>query len=152
MSNRVERSRAIFFDTTVHLKSVKDCLSGKNENRVIEVLEGMGYTIDRDFVRQHPIGLRYVLDFAFIREQVAIEVDGDSHRGKVQKRADNIRDNFLHANNWVTIRIPDREFTGYKKSFYKNLIREIVSERREQYEIGVLFPVDFPKFIESDYE
>ncbi len=152
MSNRSEMSRAIFFDTTVHLQKVKDCLSGKNEEKVIGVLEGMGYVLGKDFVRQHPIGLRYVLDFAFINEQVAVEVDGKDHKQKNQKRSDKIRDRFLHSNNWTTIRIQDDEFHGYKASFYKSLIRQIVDERREQYDKGLLYPIDFPKFIESDYE
>lgn len=152
MSNRSEMSRAIFFDTTIHIQAVKDCLSGKNEEQVIGVLEGMDYKIGKDFVRQHPIGLRYVLDFAFIPEQVAIEIDDISHMYAKGRKADKIRDRFLHSNNWVTIRIQDKEFKGYKASFYKSLIREIVEERREQYLKGVLYPVDFPKFVESDYE
>jgi very-short-patch-repair endonuclease len=152
MSNRSEISRAIFFDTSVHLQKVKDCLSGENEEQVIRVLEGMDYKLGNDFVRQHPIGLKYVLDFAFVNEQVAIEIDGASHKQKKQKRMDTIRDRFLHSNNWVTIRIQDDEFHGYKASFYKSLIREIVEERRKQYKQGLLFPIDFPKFVESDYE
>lgn len=152
MSDRSEIGRAIFFDSSVHNQKVKDCLSGKNEKQVIEVLEGLDYIMGKDFVRQHPIGLKYVLDFAFVKEQVAIEIDGASHKKKLQRHSDKIRDRFLHSNNWVTIRIQDEEFHGYKKSFYKNLIREIVSDRRVQYETGTLYPLDFPKFIESDYE
>src|SRR3990167_1330985 len=30
-------SRKIYFDTTIHLESVKDCISGKNEQQVIIV-------------------------------------------------------------------------------------------------------------------
>lgn len=152
MTNRSQIGRDIFFDKTVHIQSVKDCLSGKNEDQVITVLESMGYKIGCDFHRQHPVGLRYVLDFAFIHEQVAIEIDGKDHLTKAAKQKDKIRDRFLHAHNWVTIRIQDSDFKGYKASFYKNLIREIVEDRRAQYEKGVLYPIDFNRFVESDYE
>ena len=152
MSDRSELSRARFFDTTVHNQKVKDCLSGKNEERIILVLESMDYRLGNDFIRQYPIGLRYVLDFAFVNEQVAIEIDGAGHKRKQQRRLDIIRDKFLGSNNWVTIRIQDDEFTGYKASFYKSLIKQIVDERREQFRKGTLYPVDFPRFIESDYE
>lgn len=152
MSNSSESARARFFDITVHNQKVKDCISGSNEERVIQVLEGMGYFQGNDFVRQHPIGLKYVLDFAFVPEQIAIEIDGKNHLRKEGRRADKIRDRFLHAHNWVTIRIQDSEFSGYKASFYKSLIREIVEERREQYQKGSLYPVEFKRFIESDYE
>lgn len=148
-----EISRQRFFDTTVHIQAVKDCLSGKNEDEVIKVLVSMGYVLGKDFVRQYPFGERYVLDFAFINEQVGLEIDGDGHRKKEQRRSDKIRDSFLRSNNWVVIRILDREFKNtYKFSFYKNLIREVVEERRQQWEVGEVRKMDITKFYESDYE
>ena len=152
MDNRSELARARFFDKTVHIPAIKNCISGDNENRVLMVLKTIGYTQNVDFVRQHPIGLRYVLDFAFIPEQVAVEIDGKHHRTKKQRKLDDIRDRFLHSNNWVTVRIQDGDFHGYKASFYKNLIKEIVEDRRGQFNRGTLFPLDFPRFVQSDYE
>lgn len=127
-------------------------MAGQNENRVIEVLNNIGYKEDIDYFRQHPIGERFVIDIAFVKEQVAIEVDGLGHDVKKQRKMDLKRDSYLRSINWIPIRIKDREFFGYKGSFYKNLIKEIVEERRNQFEIGTLFPIDFPNYIEEDYE
>ena len=127
-------------------------MAGKNESDVLQVLTDLGYMDGKDFTRQHPIGEKFVIDFAFVKEQVAIEVDGKSHNDKKQKRSDDQRDKYLRWNNWVPIRIKDEEFFGYKKSFFKNLIREVVEERRQQWKIGTLFEIDIPNFIESDYE
>lgn len=142
-------ARQRFFDTTVHHLKVKECISGKNENRVILLLENMGYVLNKDFVRQHPIAHRFVLDFAFVEEQVAIEVDGKSHDCNKQSKKDEQRDLFLGYNNWVTIRIKDGDLFGFKGSFYKSLIREIVMERRKQWKDGRLYPIDFTNFEET---
>ena len=145
--------RIKFFETIVHQKNWKDNMAGKNEEPVIKIIESIGYQIDTDFVRQHPIGERFVMDFAFINEQVSIEVDGESHEDKRQKIKDKKRDKYLHDNNWVSIRIKDKNLdTTYKLSFFKNLIRDIVEERREQWRKGQLFAIDIPHYREADYE
>jgi very-short-patch-repair endonuclease len=127
-------------------------MAGRNEKRVIEMLETLDYRLGVDFQRQHPVGERYVIDIAFLNERVAIEVDGDSHENDRMARKDRIRDRYLGSSNWVTIRVKDRDVFGEKARFYKFLIDEVVKERRAQWEIGTLFPVDFKRFIESDYE
>jgi len=134
------------------LKSIKDYISGKNEKKVINVLQNLGYKLNKDFVRQHPIGERFVIDIAFIKEQVAIEVDGDNHNTKKQKLKDKKRDNYLLENNWIPIRIKDKEFFGYNGSFFKSLINEIIKERRIQWNNGKLYEIDIPNYKEEDYE
>lgn len=155
-TNRLNRSiisRQRFFEKAVHLEKVKDCISGKNEIKVISVLQNLGYVLNTDFVRQYPIAQRYVLDFAFVNEQVALEIDGDSHNSKIQTKKDNIRDRYLRENNWISIRIKDEEmFNTYKFSFYKNLIRDIVDERRQEYNDGDLRKRDFTNYNVKDYE
>lgn len=102
-SNRIR----IYFDNTVKHKNWQDCMSGKNEDKVLEVLEQMGYKLGIDFFRQYPIGYKFVIDIAFVNEQVAIEIDGDSHERKEQLKLDKKRDEFLRANNWIPLRIKD---------------------------------------------
>lgn len=141
-----------YFDINVHNQKIKDCISGKNEIKVLEVLQYLGYKINQDFVRQHPIGNKFVCDFAFINEQIVIEIDGDSHNKKKIKKMDELRDRFFYENGWVVIRIKDKEFFGFKLLFYKNLIKEVVEERREQYNSGNLYSIDMPDFNEKNYE
>ena len=66
--------------------------------------------------------------------------------------ADHKRDRYLYNINWVVIRIQDKDFFGYKLSFYKNLIKEIVEERRKQWEKGYLYHIDFRNYKDEDYE
>ena len=132
----------------------KDSMSGKNEDFALNFLiQVLGFERDKDFVRQHPIGERFVIDFAFVNEQVAIEIDGPSHNSQRQRKLDDMRDTYLARNGWVTIRIRDSDMrSSSKMRFYKNLIRAVVDERREQWQDGTLYPVDIPNFKQEDYE
>lgn len=132
----------------------KDTMAGKNEDKVIEILEGVGFIKGKDFQRQYPIAGRFVIDIAFPNEQVAIEVDGKEHCGKKRKN-DIARDRYMMKNNWIPIRIRDKEFFGYKASFYKSLIKEIVEERRKEYDQGTLMKKDLSDyncFINKEYD
>ena len=145
-------SRQRYFDIAIHHPLVKECISGKNEPRVISLLESLDYKLNRDFVRQHPIGEKFVIDFAFINLRIAIEADGDDHKQKQQVKIDKARDKFLIENGWIPLRIPDKELFGFKGSFYKNLIREVVEERKIQRENGLLYEIDISKFSPEDYD
>jgi very-short-patch-repair endonuclease len=157
-SNKYTKSdlaRFSFFDNVVDHPKIKKTISGKNEDMVIMVLENLGYKLDVDFVRQHPVGKRFVLDFAFVNEQVAIEIDGENHNNKKQKKLDKLRDSYLGNNGWIPIRIKDKEFFGYKASFYKSFIDQVVKERREQFDKGILLPIELPQlssYNEKDYD
>ena len=144
-------NRQRFFDKQVHMREWKDAMSGKNEENVVGMLESLEYKLNEDFIRQHPIGQKFVLDFAFVPLKLAIEIDGISHEKKLMKRSDKKRDRFLYDNNWVVIRISDKNLFGFKKSFYKHLIREVVEARRDQYNGGHLYQIDVPEFVEEDY-
>ena len=51
--------------------------------------------------RQHPIG-RYVVDFAVLKERLAIEIDGPFH----DRDKDRIRDEVLANLGWHVLRVP----------------------------------------------
>jgi len=133
----LNKHRAYYFDKTVHHPKVKEAISGKNEEVIIEVMKMNGYRLGKDYVRQHPIASLYVVDFAFINEQVVIEVDGENHNSKKQIKKDQSRDFYLRSNGWVVIRIADRNFQK-NPAFFRYLIKEVVQERREQYEKAML--------------
>ena len=149
--NFMSLARQRFFDKQVHMQVWKDSMAGQNEERTIQILTSLGYVLGKDFVRQHPIGERFVIDIAFVNEQVAIEVDGKSHLEKKQRGYDKKRDKYLRVNDWVAIRIDERDMFGFKGSFYKSLIRDIVEERRAQWEVGVLVEIEIPNYDERDY-
>jgi len=145
--------RIKFFEKQVYDERWKKRMAGNNEKPVIKLLDCWGYKVGEDYERQYPIGERFVLDFAFPKEQVAIEVDGKEHDSKKRKAKDKRRDKYLYDNNWVVIRIKDKDLFGIKKSIYKNLIKEVVDERREQYKNGIISKIDIPiRYIDEDYE
>jgi len=144
--------RIRFFEKQVHQEAWKNSMAGKNEEPVIKILDTLEYKQDVDYQRQYPVGEMFVIDFAFVNEQIALEVDGTSHHYIKQKTKDKKRDKYLFSNNWVSLRIKDEDLFGYKMSFYKSLIKEIVEERREQYTTGRLYPLDFTRYYDQDYE
>jgi very-short-patch-repair endonuclease len=52
--------------------------------------------------REYPIG-KFFIDFAFIKQKLALEIDGKQHEERKEK--DKIKDNFLEKNNWKVFRI-----------------------------------------------
>ena len=118
--------RDIYFDITIHINKIKDCISGENEEKVINVFKNLEYQQGIDYERQFPIGNRFVLDFAFPKLKICIEIDGKSHEKKKQIKIDKKRDKFLYDMGWVVIRIPDEKFFGNSGTFYKFLIKEVV--------------------------
>ena len=65
-----------------------------------------GSKIGYKFIRQQPIG-RYIVDFLCRKENVVIEVDGDSHDGQTER--DHERDEFLKSQDLVVVHIHDHE-------------------------------------------
>lgn len=112
------------------MKEWKANIAGKNEEPVMACFDSWGYVLGEDYVRQYPIADMYIVDFAFVPEQIAIEVDGDNHKQEKQRGKDLKRDRYLKFNNWVVIRIPERHFFK-NPSFYRYLIHEVVEERRK---------------------
>lgn len=128
MKNNNQRQR--FFSTQVNMPVWKENLTGNNEEFIKECLDALGYRIDIDYERQYPVLDRYVLDFAFIEEKIAIEIDGAYHRIKRNIVKDEIRDKKLRANDWVVLRIPEKKFKE-NGTYWKYLIYEVVTERRK---------------------
>lgn len=144
--------RQIYFDKTIKNPEWVKNISGENEESVVRIFDVLDYHIGIDYIRQHGVGERYIIDFAFVNEKVAIEADGTSHFSKRQKKKDEIRDRYLFENQWICIRISTGKISPYKMSFYKNLIQEVVEERRKLFSEGKIYPIDFTKFNEKDFE
>ena len=79
------------------------------------------------FRRQFPIA-RYTLDFYCPEAKLCIEMDSDLH----DVLRDAVRDNFLKTQGIITIRIPNLDYLGLKKSPTKDwllLIQQTCEER-----------------------
>ncbi len=60
------------------------------------------------FRRQHPAG-PYILDFACVKSQLAVEVDGEVHDRGSRSIPDEARDEWLANQGYRTLRLPARE-------------------------------------------
>jgi very-short-patch-repair endonuclease len=56
------------------------------------------------FHRQHPVG-PFILDFASVKDRLAIEVDGDTRGSRDGVRHDRRRDAYLKSRGWSVMRV-----------------------------------------------
>lgn len=141
----MSKHRDNFFDVSVHHPEIKKCLSGKNEDEILKIFKSLGYSENKQFKRQYPIGNKFVLDFAFPELQVCVEVDGPDHLSKKKRSMDKKRDTYLHESGWVIIRVPDHKFKE-NPFFFKYVIEDVVKFRTQEFEEGKIIklpPSDF---------
>lgn len=74
------------------------------ENRFAVCLIHKGWTPD-EVRQQHRLG-PYRLDFALLGMRLDIEIDGPHHESRAGRQRDAVRDQFVAAEMWRTIRIP----------------------------------------------
>jgi very-short-patch-repair endonuclease len=101
-------------------------------------------SLDKKFsiVREYPI-FPYFIDFAFVNEKVAVEIDGSQHLLIERKNRDNKKDDLLIQNGWFVIRVSENEIkTNINLVF--DTINSVMSDRpkTQSMKIGV---VKFPK-------
>lgn len=70
------------------------------ESYFVVVLTNLGLL----FKREHKVG-KYFIDFAFLEDKVALEIDGKQHELPGRKEADSIKDIFLTSLGWRVFRI-----------------------------------------------
>lgn len=81
----------------------------------------------------------YFIDFAFINEMVAIEIDGSQHLLAERKENDKKKDNVLIENNWTVIRISEKEVKKNLDETLKKIELILISSFKEKkYEFGIL--------------
>jgi len=100
------------------------------EKLLYNLLTKRGYKENEDFTHLYPIeGQDYVLDFAFVKEMLDIECDGEPwHERCRKKQEESKRDEYLRTHGWKILR-----FTFKAKELRKNLlnaIKQIDSEIR----------------------
>ena len=65
---------------------------------------------DIDYVFQFPTRTGFVVDFALLKERIAIEVDGKKwHSSKEAKKRDRFKDYMLRREGWRVVRIKEKE-------------------------------------------
>lgn len=118
---------------SVALREAITLLNGRSESRpeslVRVMLERAGLT---EYAVNLPIttsdGTHYRADLAFVREKLAIEYQGDHHRGVEQFRWDMTRTSRLQADGWFVMQLNADDL--YEPSELLTRIRRVLAARR----------------------
>jgi very-short-patch-repair endonuclease len=101
------------------------------EKLCIEYIEKNGLDKKYSIVREYSV-FPYFVDFAFINEMVAVEIDGSQHLLPERKERDNKKDKLLNDLGWLVVRISEKEI----KTNIENVFNEIVSILKDKPKIN----------------
>ena len=73
-----------------------------------------GGVLRRQFVREHVISGRWIVDFFFHEIRLAIEIDGSIHLTGIQKQKDKMKDKDAARFDITVLRLTNREVAGNK--------------------------------------
>jgi leucyl-tRNA synthetase len=77
--------------------------------------------------RQHVIE-GYIVDFAFLQKSLLIEIDGEYHDDKDQKKYDDDRADFLNKSGYKILRFTNSEVESNKKAVVQKICEELEKE------------------------
>jgi very-short-patch-repair endonuclease len=111
-------------------------------DEVLKLGWGKKYTI----IREYSV-FPFFIDFAFVNEMVAVEIDGSQHLLEERKIRDNQKDELLIKKGWTIVRIAESDVKKNKTDLFENLEKILLSLFREKkYEFGLL---EHPKTYEK---
>lgn len=92
------------------------------EKLCIQYIEKNGLDKKYSIVREYSV-FPYFIDFAFINEMVAVEIDGSQHLLPDRKERDDKKDKLLNDLGWLVIRVSEKEI----KTNIENVFDQIMS-------------------------
>jgi very-short-patch-repair endonuclease len=101
------------------------------EKLCIEYIEKNGLDKKYSIVREYSV-FPYFVDFAFLNEMVAVEIDGSQHLLPERKERDNKKDKLLNDLGWLVVRISEKEI----KTNIENVFNEIISILKDKPKIN----------------
>ncbi len=108
------------------------------EKLFVDYIEKNELNKNYSIIREYSV-FPYFIDFAFINEMVAIEIDGSQHLLPDRKNNDDKKDKLLNDLGWVVIRISEKEIkTDINQVF--NQIKNILNDKPKinNYKIGLI--------------
>lgn len=82
----------------------------------------------------------YFIDFAFVDEKLAVEIDGSQHLEEDRKRKDEEKDKLLRSKGWRIIRIAASEVTHNGTKALSSLLEMLGNTEKEYEKVGILTP------------
>lgn len=80
----------------------------------------------------------YFIDFAFINEKIAIEIDGSQHLKEDRKKKDEEKDKLLMSNGWKILRIAANDIIHNSNNVFEKLTNMLVEPSITYETVGVL--------------
>ena len=108
------------------------------EKLFIEYVESNGLDKKYSIVREYSV-FPYFIDFAFINQMVAIEIDGSQHLSPERKERDDKKDKLLNELGWLVIRVSEKKIkTNIGETF--NQILSILKDKPKinNHRIGIV--------------
>lgn len=80
----------------------------------------------------------YFIDFAFVDEKVAVEIDGSQHLENERKNRDNEKDKLLASNGWRVLRIAANEVVRNGENALNAIINVLGDKKVKYVKVGIL--------------
>lgn len=116
------------------------------EKLFLDKLEMLNWGEKYSIIREYCI-FPYFIDFAFVNEKVAVEIDGSQHLLVDRKESDDKKDKLLLQNGWSVIRISEKEVkTNLDEIMFR--IDGILNTKKssQKYNLGILsLPIGYQK-------
>jgi very-short-patch-repair endonuclease len=101
------------------------------EKLFIEYVESNGLDKKYSIVREYSV-FPYFIDFAFVNQMVAIEIDGSQHLLPERKERDDKKDKLLNELGWLVIRVSEKEI----KTKISEIFNQILSILKDKPKIN----------------
>lgn len=102
-----------------------------------EILEDNGLNKKHLIYREYSV-FPYFIDFAFINEKVAVEIDGSQHLEEERKNKDAKKDILLRSNGWRIIRIAANEVTHKNPDVLQGVLKMLGDKNKIYEKVGIL--------------
>jgi very-short-patch-repair endonuclease len=108
------------------------------EKLFLEKLEVLNWGQKYSIIREYCV-FPYFIDFAFINEKVAVEIDGSQHLLEERKKNDDKKDDLLLKDGWSVIRITDKEVKNNLDKVMEEINNILNTKTSSQkYNLGIL--------------
>jgi very-short-patch-repair endonuclease len=108
------------------------------EKLCIEYIEKNGLDKKYSIVREYSV-FPYFIDFAFLNQMVAVEIDGSQHLLPERKKMDDKKDELLNNLGWLVIRISEKEIKTNIDEVFNQILSILKNKPKiNNYRIGLI--------------